>query len=89
MDLIEVNLHYQITERFQEFLDVILKINQMEAQIENALYEIKFFRGFNQMLKEDSKQNVLKISKLQKRKINIQSTLELVIYKLHENLSVQ
>ena len=54
----------------------------MEAQIENALYEVKFFRNFNCLLKENSKQNVLKLSKLQKRKINLQATLELVILNL-------
>jgi len=78
LDHVELNLYYQITSRFQEFLDVILKLNQMEAQIQNCLYSIKFFRNFNKELKTKCSDKVQNVLRLKRRKINIEKTLALL-----------
>jgi vacuolar protein sorting-associated protein 54 len=78
LDLVEMNLFYQITSRFQEFLDVILKLNEMEKQIENCLNGIHFLRNNNKDYKTKLIAPSVKILTLKRRQLNIQKTLQLL-----------
>lgn len=77
LDHVELNLYYQITNRFQEFLDVILKLNQMDIQIHNCLHSIKFFREFNKELRVKCADKVNHVLKLKRRKMNIEKTIRI------------
>jgi len=89
LDLVEENLYYQITNKFQAFLDVILKLNQMELQIQNSLYSIRFLRSFNADLKNTCSDKVTKTLRLKRRKINIEKTLAIVINIILNTLMIQ
>jgi len=76
--MIDESLYYQVTQRFEEFLQVILKINKMEEQINNSIYGVRFFRRFNQELQHKFSNKVKTVLKLKRRKIHIEKTLALV-----------
>lgn len=78
MDFVEVNLYHQVTSKFEEYLDVLLKINKMESQINHSLYSIRFFRTFNEELRNKFSNKVQGVLRLKRRKINIEKTLALV-----------
>jgi len=76
--MIDESLYYQVTQRFEEFLGVILKINKMEQQIHNSLYSVRFLRSFNQEVQKKLSSKVKGVLKLKRRKIHIEKTLALV-----------
>ncbi len=76
--MVEENLFYQITDKFQAFLDVILKLNQMEVQINNSLQSIKFIKTANGSFKGNCAERVEKTLRLKRRKINVEKTLALM-----------
>ena len=78
LDLVEVNLYHQVTSRFEEYLDVLLKINQLENQIQTSLYSIKFFKNFNLELRNKFSGKVQGVLRVNRRKLNIEKTLGLV-----------
>jgi hypothetical protein len=40
LDEIVVNLYFQISKRFGEFMDIILNLNKMNQEIDNSLKNI-------------------------------------------------
>lgn len=44
LDHVELNLFYQITNKFHEFMDVIINLNEMEKEVENCLSTIEFYK---------------------------------------------
>ena len=50
----------------------------MEAQVENALYEIKFLRILNANIKEKSADKVVALTAMRRRKKNFEDTLQMV-----------
>lgn len=76
--MVEYNLYLHLTTKFQEFLDIILKLSQMEAQIHTAINSIKFFRNMNRDLKAKCSEEVKQVLAMRKRKANLQQTFELV-----------
>jgi len=78
LDSVEANLYLQLTTRFQEFVDVILKLSQMEAQIQSSLYATRFFKSFNKDLRIKSSDEVRNVLKVRRKKANIEKVLQLV-----------
>ena len=44
LDEVEVNLYYQITNRFEEFMKVIINLNEMTKEIDSSIHNIKNLR---------------------------------------------
>jgi len=78
LDLVDESLYHQITHRFEEFLEILLKLNNLESQIHNSVYSIKFFKNFNNELRHKLSSKVQGVLTLKRRKINIEKTLALI-----------
>ena len=74
----EVNLLYQIRSRFSEFLEMMLKLNQMEEEITACHQRVMALRKFSKGLKDRFVVNGLMIIKKKKKYIKIQKTLQIV-----------
>jgi len=78
LDLVDESLYHQITHRFEEFLEILLKLNNLESQIHNSVYSIRFFKNFNNELRQKLSSKVQGVLTLKRRKINIEKTLALI-----------
>lgn len=61
LDDVEINLFYQIYNRFNEFLTVILNLNQMRRAIDDNLSKIEAIKRFNHGLRDRACRSALSI----------------------------
>lgn len=86
LDEIELNLYYQITTRFQTFLDMILNLNKMEGEIDESLNKIKKLRDYQTLLRENLLKPSQKILQLKRKKLNIEKTIHQVLFAIIKKL---
>ncbi|EGR27391.1 hypothetical protein IMG5_196610 [Ichthyophthirius multifiliis] len=78
LDEVEINLFYQINNKFNEFLAVILNLNSMQELIANCLQKIQNIKIFNQNLKNKLTHKGIRIAQLKRRIVNVQNVLNLL-----------
>lgn len=78
LDEIELNLYYQITTRFQSFLDMILNLNKMEGQIDESLNKIRRLRDYQKLLRENLLKPSEEILHLKRKKLNLEKIIHQV-----------
>ena len=86
LDEIELNLYYQITTRFQTFLDMILNLNKMEGEIDESLNKIRKLRDYQTLLRENLLKPSQKILQLKRKKLNIEKTIHQVLFAIIKKL---
>ena len=64
-----MSLYHQVTNSFMDYLNVMLKLNTMETQINSSITSIRFFRGFSKELQAKFSGKVQHVLTLKRRKI--------------------
>jgi hypothetical protein len=78
LDEIEINLYYNVTNRFSHFIKVFVDLNTIEERITHALQFLGFLKRYNQHIKEKMCKIAMGINTKMKVLKNQKSTLPLV-----------
>ncbi|KAL4462624.1 hypothetical protein ABPG74_000454 [Tetrahymena malaccensis] len=88
LEEVDINLFYQIQTRFNQFLSIILDLNEMQSLIDDSLKKIYYIRQCNLVLKQKLVQKGSQIVTMKKRIDRCQSVLAYLqlVQTLHKSL---
>ena len=75
---VQKNLCYQISGKFEAILDAIQGLTEQENEIEDCLERVSEVRRTNQIYKQVNLMKILEISKLKRKQINLQKTVQIL-----------
>lgn len=79
---------YQIRSRFSEFLQMILKLNQIQSEINSCYERVRKLRAFSKHMKSTYIEKGIKIIQMKKKYMRIQETLQIVPFPFHTTTTI-